>query len=333
MFNPIDLLTRRSRHTDNPTGAVLQASLPNGPASAGLSSPPCSASSLPPVDEILGINLRNAIISKYNPRHAIERARDKVAAKVALVAHGVATSGTIAVVSGYGQLSSFDPEKILPDAWAIKPARGSQGDGILLAVGKSGRNWLKGSGKPITPDEVQNHVRRIVDGQFSGDSASDDAALIEPLIRADPGFAFLVDDGLPDVRVICRGTVPLMAMARFPTNESDGKANLHQGGIGAGVDLETGVIFRAKQGKKVITHHPDTGQQLIGFKIPHWKKVLDIAAMSGPAVGLGYCGVDIVHDINEGPMVIEVNAHPGIEIQNTTLQGLRGRLIMAGEKC
>lgn len=249
------------------------------------------------------------------------------------MAHGVATSGTICVVSGYGQLSAFDPEKVLPDAWAIKPARGSQGDGILLAVAKQGRNWLKGSGKAITPDEVMNHVRRIVDGQFSGDAASEDAALIEPLIRADPAFAFLVDDGLPDVRVICRGNTPLMAMARFPTNQSDGKANLHQGGIGAGVNLKTGMIFRAKQGRKVITHHPDTGQQLIGFVIPHWQKVLDIAAMSGPAVGLGYCGVDIVHDVNEGPMVIEVNAHPGIEIQNTTQQGLRGQLILAGEKC
>jgi len=330
MRNPLNLLKRRSRPMET---AALPTSSPPAPQSDGSSSQPSSASSIHVVDEILGINLRNAIIAKYNPRQAIERARDKVAAKVALVEAGVKTSGTIAVVSGYGQLSSFDPEKILPDAWCIKPARGSQGEGILLAVRKEGRNWLKGSGTPLTPEDVQNHVRRIVDGQFSGDSASDDAALIEPLIRADPGFAFLVDDGLPDVRVICRGTVPLMAMARFPTNESDGKANLHQGGIGAGVNLETGMIFRAKQGKKVITHHPDTGQQLIGFVIPHWKKVLDIAAHGGPAVGLGYCGVDIVHDVNEGPMVIEVNAHPGIEIQNTTLQGLRGQLIRAGEKC
>ena len=331
MLNPLSVLKRRS----HPTASLSQADSPPSSASArakGRSSTLPSSDSSIPIDDILGINLRNAVIAKYNPRLAIERARDKVAAKVALVEHGVATSGTIAVVSGYGQLSSFDPTKILPDAWCIKPARGSQGDGILLAVGKKGENWLKGSGKPLTPDDVQNHVRRIVDGQFSGDAASDDAALIEPLILADPEFASLVDDGLPDVRVICLGTNPMMAMARFPTNESDGKANLHQGGIGAGVDLDTGIIVRAKQGKKVITHHPDTGRCLIGFRVPHWQKVLDIASMSGPAVGLGYCGVDIVHDVNEGPMVIEVNAHPGIEIQNTTLQGLRGKMILLGEK-
>ncbi|MGB3795312.1 MAG: sugar-transfer associated ATP-grasp domain-containing protein [Alteraurantiacibacter sp.] len=264
---------------------------------------------------------------------AIERARDKVAAKVALVEHGVTTTGTIAVISGYGQLSSFKPQILLPDSWCIKPARGSQGDGILLAVRRHKDHWAKGSGTPITIDDVENHVRKIVDGQFSGDAASDDAALIEPLIRADPSFASLVDDGLPDVRVICLGSNPIMAMARFPTNQSDGKANLHQGGIGAGVDMESGVLFRAKQGKKVLEFHPDTGRRLIGFRIPHWKKVLEIAAKSGPAVGLGYCGVDIVHDIDEGPMVIEVNAHPGIEIQNTTMQGLRGKMLELGEDC
>ena len=244
----------------------------------------------------------------------------------------MATTGTICVVSEYGQLNKFDPRRILPDAWAIKPARGSQGDGILLAVRREGDNWYKGSGTVLTPDDVSNHVRRIVDGAFSGDSAAEDAALIEPLIRADPTISALVDDGLPDIRVICLGREPIMAMMRFPTNQSDGKANLHQGGIGAGVALDSGVIFRAMQGKKELTHHPDTGQSLIGFRIPQWEKVLDIAGNSGPAIGLGYCGVDIVHDKDAGPMVIEVNAHPGIEIQNTTQHGLRGAMALLGEK-
>ena len=285
------------------------------------------------LDEILGINLRNALIAKYNPRWAIEQARDKVAAKVALNAGGVTTTGTIAVISSYGDLLSFDPVRDLPDSWAIKPARGSQGDGILLALRREGNNWFKGSGTKLTPGDVMNHLRRIIDGGFSGDTGSDDAALIEPLIRPDKRISALTPEGLPDVRVISLREHPLMAMMRIPTLASDGKANLHQRAIGAAVDIDTGIITRAMVVGKEITHHPDTNIQLIGVKLPEWDRVLEISSKCSAAIGLGYLGVDIILDENDGPMVLEVNAHPGIEIQNINQKGLRAKMIEAGEKC
>ena len=284
------------------------------------------------LDEILGINLRNAIIAKYNPRSAIELARDKVGAKVALNAGGVTTTGTIAVISSYGDLLDFDPVRDLGQSWAIKPARGSQGDGILLALRREGNDWFKGSGTKLTPTDVMNHLRRIVDGAFSGDNA-EDAALIEPLIRADKRILELVPEGLPDVRVISLREHPLMAMMRIPTKASDGKANLHQRAIGAAVDIDTGIITRAMCVGEEITHHPDSGALLIGFQVPEWDTVLEMASKCSAAIGLGYLGVDIIIDENDGPMILEVNAHPGIEIQNINQKGLRRQMILAGERC
>lgn len=288
-------------------------------------------SQMTPIEEILGINMRNSLIAKYNPRIAIERARDKVAAKVALEAAGIACTGTVAVIDDHQKLNAFKPTRDMPDSWAIKPARGSQGDGILLAVRREGDVWFKGSGTPLTVPDIMHHIQRVVDGGFSGDTASEDAALIEPLIIADPTLADLVPEGLPDLRVICLHDEPLMAMLRLPTNASDGKANLHQRAIGAGVSLETGRITRALVQGVEITHHPDTGAKLIGYQVPGWDRVLELASRCGPAIGLGYSGSDIVLDKNEGPLIIEVNAHPGIEIQNICQLGLKAQMAAVGE--
>ena len=44
------------------------------------------------------------------------------------------------------------------------------------------------------------------------------------------------------------------------------------------------------------------------------------------AVGLGYIGVDIVMDVERGPMLLEANARPGLAIQIANGRGLVPRL-------
>jgi alpha-L-glutamate ligase-like protein len=117
-----------------------------------------------------------------------------------------------------------------------------------------------------------------------------------------------------------------MAMLRLPTKASGGRANLHQGGIGAGVDLDTGVTTRAVMLNHLADRHPDTGLSLVGLRVPYWPQILEMARRVSAAVDLGYLGVDIVVDRDEGPLLLEANARPGLAIQIANGQGLLGRL-------
>jgi len=272
-------------------------------------------------DRVLGMNARNDRIARDNPFEAVRLVNDKHATKQALAAAGAPTAPTLALLSSRRDLRALDVDA-LPDAWALKPNQGLGGSGILLAAERSpdGAGWLSASGRPFGLAEVGDHVRQLLDGEFS--NRGRDSALLEPLIRAHPDLARLSYRGLPDVRVLCLGDEPVLAMVRLPTRESGGRANLHQGAIGAAVDLRTGRLTQAWLGKRALTAHPDSGAPLIGATVPHWDAVLEAASVCGPATGLRYVGADVVVDRDAGPLVLEVNARPGLQIQNVTGVGL-----------
>ena len=117
-----------------------------------------------------------------------------------------------------------------------------------------------------------------------------------------------------------------MAMMRLSTSASDGKANLHQGAVGVGIDIATGKALHAVQFNQPIAHHPDTGRLLSELKVPHWQKLLTLAASAWEMTGLGYIGTDMVIDKEKGPMVLELNARPGLSIQIANGCGILPRL-------
>ena len=211
----------------------------------------------------------------------------------------------------------------------MKPNHGRRGEGVMLIDGRLDGAWRQANGEIRTDEQIRNHMSHILDGEMSLEGAYEDSALIEPLIRTHPDFARLVPFGLPDVRIICFKTIPLMAMTRLPTIESGGRANLHQGGVGAAIDFETGRIFRAVQGGNEIQFHPSTGERLIGEVLPFWSELLHAATLCSLPLNLGYVGVDLVIDATEGVKVLECNAFPGLEIQNINGAGLADRLVQA----
>ena len=117
-----------------------------------------------------------------------------------------------------------------------------------------------------------------------------------------------------------------MAMARLPTRSSDGKANLHRGAIGVGIGIGNGRTLTAVHHSLIIHHHPDTNNPVSGIEVPYWEKMLRMAARTFEMTGLGYIGVDLVIDHEAGPLLLEMNARPGLAIQLANREGLYGRL-------
>jgi hypothetical protein len=77
---------------------------------------------------------------------------------------------------------------------------------------------------------------------------------------------------------------------------------------------------------QVITHHPDTGNLVSGITVPYWEKMLSMSARATEMTGLGYLGMDLVIDRDRGPLLLEMNARPGLAIQMANRIGLRQRL-------
>ena len=277
---------------------------------------------------VLGMNRRNALISRYNGRRAILGVNDKFLTKTLLAEAGVPVPRTLALIDSREKLSTFDFAS-LPSAWAMKPNRGRRGEGVMLAKRRDGDGWESASGDHLGVARITNHVSHILDGEMSLEGTQEDSALVEPLLRPHRGMARLIPFGLPDVRIICFKHIPLMAMTRLPTVESGGRANLHQGAIGAAIDIESGRIFRAVKSQREIYHHPSTGERLIDHPIPFWEEVLAAARLCSEPLSLGYVGVDVVIDEDEGIKVLECNAFPGLEIQNVNARGLRKPLEQA----
>lgn len=130
---------------------------------------------------------------------------------------------------------------------------------------------------------------------------------------------------MPDIRIIVLMGYPVMAMLRLPTRQSGGKANLHQGAIGVGVDLATGVTLRGTWLNNKISKHPDTTNAVDGVQLPNWDGFMKLAAGCYELCGLGYIGVDMVLDQDKGPLILELNARPGLNIQIANDCGLTHR--------
>jgi len=218
------------------------------------------------------------------------------------------------------ELKNLERDLATLDEFVIKPSQGSAGNGIVVIVGRVEGEWVGINGKRYGIDTLKRHISDIIFGVYSFDNQ--DAAIIEQRVIQHQALDRLFDRGLADVRIIMFQHQPIQAMSRVPTLASDGKANLHQGAVGLGLDLKSGCCSSAMLKGSPVYHHPDSGAPLVGITIPFWDEILIHAKHIAMAVPLKYLGIDIA--IGEhGPVLLEINARPGLEIQNVNRQAMR----------
>lgn len=275
---------------------------------------------------VVGINMRNArFLLPNNPRRLYDLVDNKLRTKELAERAGLSVPETYAVLHSPHDASRLDRLLAQRDSFVIKPARGSGGKGVLVIAGRQGRDFVKASGSLLSGEDLRHHVSNILAGLFSL-GGKRDSALVEYRVQPAAVLTALSFQGAPDIRIVLFHGYPVMAMLRASTRESDGRSNLHQGAIGIGIDLAEGRTIRAIHHGRPIQRHPDLGVDLIGVQVPDWERILEISVTCQEMTGLGYLGVDLMIDETHGPLMIEVNARPGLAIQMANGVGLLRRL-------
>ncbi len=273
--------------------------------------------------DAVGMNRRNLVfLVPYNPPQLFAVVDHKPTTKRTLAARGIPVPETFAELEVPWDLRRLGELVRGREEFVVKPARGSGGGGVQVIAGRRGSRFVKASGSEISLADLESHCADILAGAFSLTPHGDDV-LIESRVRHDPVLGAISFRGVPDVRVLVFRGVPVQAMLRLPTRLSDGRANLHMGGMAVGVDLVTGVTsYGTMRGRPTATH-PDLGRPVVGVRVPDWDRVVELAAECYGAVPLGYLGVDVVIDAERGPLVLELNGRPGLTIQVANRRGLR----------
>jgi alpha-L-glutamate ligase-like protein len=272
------------------------------------------------------MNQRNAgLISELNPRSRYPLVDDKLRTKQLALEAGIAVPELYGVIETNHDIRHLPRIVARSDDFVIKPAHGAGGNGILVITGRMRDSFRKSSGRMVDLEGVGHHVSNVLSGMHSL-GGQPDTAMVEYRVKFDPLFEKVSFQGVPDIRTVVYKGYPIMAMVRLPTRDSDGKANLHQGAVGVGVNMATGRTGQGVWHNRIVDFHPDTGAPIKNLQIPDWDTLLELAAQCFELTGLGYLGVDVVLDRERGPLMLELNARPGLAVQLANGAGLGERV-------
>ncbi|MBD3279386.1 MAG: hypothetical protein GF390_01600 [Candidatus Pacebacteria bacterium] len=277
--------------------------------------------------EILGMNARNQLYLSLNSAKAKSICKSKYATKVLLTNQNIATAEVYGVLATQEDVNDFPWHK-MAENFVIKPTNGHAGKGIIAFKKQHAdqQHWTDVVGRVWSLADLKLHCYDILEGQYST-HGSRHHIIVEERVPIHPKLLKYTYKGTPDIRVIVFNKVPVMALLRLPTKESEGRANQSQGAIGVGIDIATGITtYAAAHKTQLIQYLPGTKKKLNGIKIPFWNQLLKTAVQAAEAAELVYAGIDLFIHKDKGPMVVELNSQPGLSIQIANQAGLRRRL-------
>ena len=289
---------------------------------------------------ILGINRRvGEYILPYNPRRYYPDVDNKIKTFHLAEKFNISQPKIFTTIETTGELRFLHKKIHNLQEFVIKPNRGAMGNGILLIHSANWPQELNSSKRKdfdkivsfetsrgsMNLKDLTYYISDILSGMYYLNGQPDQVILQEKL-GIHPTLIPYAYKGIPDVRVIVFRGYPVMAMIRLPTSQSKGRANLHQGAVGCGLNIKDGTICGATWQNSWIHHHPDTKNSFSNLQIPHWHEVLELSSRCYKLTNMGYIGVDLVLDEQKGPLLLEINARPGLSIQIANKTGLEPRL-------
>ena len=142
--------------------------------------------------------------------------------------------------------------------------------------------------------------------------------LFQKFVSPHAAIRDLCGDRLATIRMITltteSGPKLLRACWKIPAGANVADNYWRKGNLLAKIDIAQGRVLRVLSGSglDLVQHdrHPDTDAALIGFRIPHWQRIIDTVIEAArlmqhvPMIGWDVTALD------EGPVIVEMNERP-----------------------
>lgn len=192
-------------------------------------------------------------------------------------------------------------------------------DGVDRFISKP---FMGASGKGI--EVVQNNGRLPKEQLYR--EYHDSKCLLEEVVVQHGEMAKLHPESLNTMRIATlrdRDSIVIMGAALRIGTGSEVVDNFHRNGIVACIDIESGVVrstgvnYRHQR----FVRHPDTGVQIVGFRIPHWENVAATVVKAAELLPeMDYVGWDVAIDSKENVLLIEGNSIPDYDVLQVASQ-------------